>query len=86
MNSFTNCTCGFNSGIRGFAHRLHKLVVFGIEGVREGAIYDPAVDVGAEIDLYDIIVFENSLVSGVGSVVGGAVVPGTTGGKGEASL
>lgn len=40
----------------------------------------------AEVDLADVIVLQDGGVSGIGSVVGGAVVEGAAGGEGQAGI
>lgn len=57
------------------------------EGLKYGTS-DPrrTVDVRAEVDLADVIILQHSGVSGIGSVVGGAVVEGTAGGEGQAGI
>ena len=42
-----------------------------------------AFDVGAEVNLHDVILIENSVVPGVGSVVSGDIVEGATCGEGD---
>lgn len=57
------------------------------DGLKYGTS-DPrrTVDVCPEVDLADVIILQDGGVSGVGSVVGGAVVEGAAGGEGQASI
>ena len=65
---------------------LEKLVVLFVEGKSEGAVDDPPVDVGAEVNLADVVVLEDRLVAGVGRVMGRAVVDGAPSGKCKAGV
>lgn len=44
------------------------------------------VDVRAEVNLADVVVLQDSGVSGVGSVVGSTMVQGAAGGEGQAGI
>ena len=72
-----------DSGVCGRSDRLEQSIILGIEGDGPGAVDYVAVDVRAEVDLAHVVVLEDSVVAGVGRVVGGAVVERAAGGEGE---
>ncbi|KAG9533545.1 peptidase M24A, methionine aminopeptidase, partial [Aureobasidium melanogenum] len=66
----TSVRCILDSG--------EQVVVGGVEGHGEGTVDDATVDVSTEIDLHDVSLLENCLVTSIGGVVGSAVVDAQT--------
>ena len=67
------------SSVCGILDGFEQIVVGWIESYRECSVNNPTVDMGPEIDFHNIVFLKNSVVSRVGSVVGGAVVDGSAG-------
>mmetsp|Transcript_16786 Transcript_16786/g.53694 ORF Transcript_16786/g.53694 Transcript_16786/m.53694 type:complete len:566 (+) Transcript_16786:740-2437(+) len=65
---------------------LQQRVILGVEGNSEGAVDDAAINLGAEIDLHDIVVLQGREIAIVGRVVSSHVVEGDAGGEADARL
>ena len=72
-----------NTSIGGVFDRFQQAVVGGVEGYSKGGVDHISFDVGAEVDLHDIVVVQNCVISKVGGVVGCAVVDGASCGEGD---
>ena len=55
-----------------------QIVIDGVEGEREGAVNDTAVDLRAKVNLAHVVVLEHRLVAGVRCVVSRNVVQRAT--------
>ena len=73
--------CLSDTSIRGIFDGSQQIIVGGVECYRKGAVDHSTFDMRPEIDFADIVVSDDGVVSGVGSVVGCHVVEGTACGK-----
>ena len=74
---------GLNTSLCGLLDALHQRVVLFVEGESPRTVYDPALDVSSKVHLDDVVVLEDGVVPGVGSVVSGDVVEGATCGESD---
>lgn len=66
--------CLPHTSISGILDRLEQFIVHWVESHREGSVNNASVDMRTEVDLHHIVVVQDSVVSGIGSVVRGYVV------------
>lgn len=76
--------------IGGILSSLQQLIIDGIEGDREGAIYDPPIDVRPEVNLADLLVYvidtyiiilDGGVVARIGCVMSRHIIQGAPGGE-----
>ena len=67
-------TGGLDAGVRGSLDGLLETIELGIECHGERTIDDVSVDVGAEVDLANVVIGEHSWITGVWRVMGSAVI------------
>jgi len=79
-------SCRLDSSVGGSLDGLKKAIEHWVEGDCEGTIDDAAIDLGAKVDLHDIVLSQDGVVTIVWGVVGGHVVQTASGGKGDSSL
>ena len=65
---------------------LEQVVVLVVESHCEGAVYNPAVNLGSKVNLANVALLENGVVAAVGGVVGGDVVETATGWEADPPL
>lgn len=85
LNGFTNITKShvdtsrLDSRVCSFLDGEQKRVKNRIESHREGAIDDMAIDLRTVVDLHDVVGAEHSVIAGIGSVMGSAIIDAAAG-------
>ncbi|KAI6748728.1 hypothetical protein HG531_007675 [Fusarium graminearum] len=75
-----------DTGVGRLLDGLEEVVVLVVEGHSKGRVDNTAVDMDTEIDLHDVLLLQNHLVTGVRGVMRGAVVETKTAGETHTSL
>lgn len=78
--------CFSDAGIGGVFDGLKELIVGGIEGDSKRAVNDPAFNLGPKVDFADVIICDNGIVSGVGSIVSSHMVEWAPSREGDSGL